>query len=513
MASILQNNDENDNDDIGSMEFGQQDQGNISAQPGAQTQSQPLRPPSPKGSGRFVNLQKYIGANAPQAQQMAGKIGGGIAQKAGAAQEATQQMQTQFGQQAQQEQDRLGQAGQFVQKLGTAPGAQDILQSPEQLQQFKQLQQGQLNLPSVDLSKQQQQLQQLQDQAQLAGTEGGRFQLLRQQFGNPSYTLGQRRLDQLLLQNTPGAAQTIQGQIRPALSGLEQTLGATQQDVSSRFGTLQGLASQAQSDIEQGITSGLSQVEQQAEAARQQAVADRTLKMQQFGIGSLTPEDIQQLGPGFEDPYTSLFNVNLRDYLTSPEKLPEITLGQAASPEQIAQYQALQQLGDRTGQFGAQLVPGQQAIDLLPLNEEQLLAEVSQRQGTFGQEFTPLAKFYQNLASTNLPKGGVNNNQIIRDIALQSGVDPSLMDSYTGALQRSISSALSGGFQSPDETIAQIVQRGAQNYMQGRAQQAGALSTIGQLAPAGTYQVPLTQQDVLRHLINQYSGQTVGALT
>ncbi len=512
MASILQE-DENKDQETGSMNLGQQDQGDISSQPGSPAPSQTLRPPTPKGSGRFMNLQKYISANAPQAQQMAGSIGQGFAQRANQAQQNVSNAQSQFQAQAQKEQDRLGQAGQFVQQLQTAPGAQNIVQSPEQLSQFQRLQQGQLDLSQPNLSGEQSELQQLQQQAQNAKTEAGRFQMLRDKFGNPSYTLGQRRLDQLLLQNAPGAANQIQQQINPALQSFQQGLSGAEQDISSRYNALQGLAGEAQGQIEQGIIGGLSKVESDVQAAQQKAIQDRALRMQQFGVGNLSPEDMQELGAGFSDPYQSLYNLNLRDYLTSPDQLQDISVGQAASPEQISQYQALQQLGNRTGQLGGQLVPGQQPIDMLPFQNERLMQDIGQRQSTFGQQFTPLAKFYENLGSANLVKGNANNNQIIRDIALQSGVDPSLMDSYSGGLQRSISQALSGGFQSPEETIAQIVQRGSQNYMQGIAQQAGALNTIGQLAPAGTYQVPLTQQDVLKHLINQYSGQTVGALT
>jgi len=502
MASILQ--EEEKDQETGSMNLGQQNQGDISAQSGSPAPSQSIRPPSPKGSGRFMNLQKYISANAPQAQQMASSIGQGFAQQAGQAQQNVQSAASQFGQQAQKEQERLGQAGQFAQRLGEAPGAQEILSSPEQLAQFRQLQQGQFNLSQPNLTQEQQQLQQLQAKQQQAKTEAGRFQMLRDKFGNPSYTLGQRRLDQLLLQNAPGAATQIQGAINPAIQGLQQSLSGTQQDIASRYNALQQLVGEAQGQIEQGITGGLSKVESDVEAARQKAIEDRALRMQQFGIGSLSPEDIQELGPSFADPYASLYNLNLRDYLSSPETLQDISVGQAATPEQIAQYQALQQLGDRTGQLGAQLVPGQQAIDYLPLNEEQLMAEYGKRHQAFSQEFTPLAKFYETLGGLNLQQGDFSNNQKIYEAALASGVDPALMNAYTGGLQRAIvDKGLALGPSFAGETIAQMAQRGAQTYLQNRAQQAGALGTVGQIAP----------EDVLRHLIAQYSGQNVGALT
>jgi|CXWL01.1.fsa_nt_gi hypothetical protein len=544
MASILQTEQDKDQEQAGQMTFGQQDSG--PAQPGGQ---QPTQSPAPKGSGRFMNLQKYVQANKPQAEQMAGRIGGSIAEKAQQAQKSAQDIQSQFGQQAQQEQQRLGQTEQFLGQLGSAAGAQGILQSPEELQKFQQIRQGGLNLNPANLAQQQQQLQALGEQGKLAGSEAGRFQLLRQQFGSPSYSLGQRKLDQLLLQAVPGASQAMQQQINPALTGLQQTLSGAEQDIASQYGNIQSLAGQQQQALNQALTGGVSDIESQLEAAREAASTGRTEAMGQFGTNvatrNLSAEQLAALGPQLQSPYASLYNLNLADFMKpTDDQLGDISIGQVASPEQAQRYASLQQLGDLTGKYSG-LTPDQAGYNKLPLDTERLYQELANQQTSFESQFKPQADVYQGLerARTGLPTDQAFQNilnqvtnqnysnldsqrainyQPFMDSLINAGVDPGtaiqiMNNQYMHYDPKDMFERMRpGGFVQDVYNTVSGSAAAKQNALRQLAGQRGALNMLADYAPQSSFgEQPVTRDDTaqFQELLRRYSGQNVGALS
>jgi hypothetical protein len=71
------------------------------------------------------------------------------------------------------------------------------------------------------------------DQANMTNSEAGRFSLLQNMFRAPSYSKGQQSLDNLLLQNTPGAQKALQQQATQAKFATAQALADANRDAQS----------------------------------------------------------------------------------------------------------------------------------------------------------------------------------------------------------------------------------------------------------------------------------------
>jgi hypothetical protein len=337
----------------------------------------------PQGSGRFSNLQKYIGANQQYNEAgggMAGKIQEQSSSRLDSIRQGIQNQKTQAQNQYNQLQQNLGQQGQQLQQQAFQdPNA--ILQNQQQLSEFQKLRTGGYGQDIQGLAQGVNQfqpgIQGLQQAAQQAGTEQGRFQLLRNRFAQPGYSTGQQRLDQLLLQATPGAARSL----KTGLQGFAQEAGTLQSglesDIQSRQSELQGLAGQRQSEIQnllqygttEGLESelgqrGLTDIEQglnqQLESLRQTAPEQYQQLLSRVQSGSVLESDLPTLGL---QAGQNLYNLDLAQYL-SPEdvmqgRLAQATAQQVASPDEIRRYQALQQLGQMDTGFFSGLTPEQ----------------------------------------------------------------------------------------------------------------------------------------------------------
>lgn len=186
----------------------------------------------PTSSGRFTNIQKYLGANRGNmlGQQLQAKTGERVEKTK---QNIGQAAQT-FGQQAQANtvRDTDNTIGRAVEN------ATEWANDPTKLQQFTALRTAQYGGPQSlqDLQGQQNlaalqaQNQRVQDIAKSAGTEAGQGVLLRQMFARPTYTGGQQRLDQLLLGRTAGVNQGL----RQQASGVQSSLTEAQANALSQ---------------------------------------------------------------------------------------------------------------------------------------------------------------------------------------------------------------------------------------------------------------------------------------
>lgn len=192
------------------------------------TTSQAPTAPKPQGSGRFTNIQKYLNANQQGGQKIAGQVESNLnktidpeAKKAQdyyakLGQSVSQANQvTQAGQGYQQQLQGIGSQIKSAQDAGFNQRDQANLGGIEQFTQqpgFKQFQEIQAGRGINEnlLALQQQQaantaanVAQATGQAKQAlGSEGGRFNLLRQTFdrnGQSNYGQGLQRLDQSIL--------------------------------------------------------------------------------------------------------------------------------------------------------------------------------------------------------------------------------------------------------------------------------------------------------------------------
>ena len=167
-------------------------------------QGQSTQPTQQKqaGSGRFQNLQKYIQANQPGAQQIGQKVQQNVAKQSEKVTQNIGQANTQLMSGAQKELGRLEQGKEAITKALETPS--EYVSDADKFNQFQQYRKG------ISQAQDIQNLSQLQNQAAAIGemskasqSEQGRLGLLKNTFANKNYGQGASRLDQLLLQSNP----------------------------------------------------------------------------------------------------------------------------------------------------------------------------------------------------------------------------------------------------------------------------------------------------------------------
>lgn len=366
--------------------------------PGGQPAAQP------KASG-FTNIQKYIAANKGAGEKLAGRIGQDVERSEGEVNKAVQDTGT-FGNQIQAEKDRIAQASGFAQQLGQDPT--QLTADPNKLNAFTQLRTGQTAAGNIQQGGQaafdtaQNKLNTLNQQAQLVGTEPGRFQMLQQALGRPTYNKGQQRLDQLLVQSGGGGV----------LGNLQKQATNAAQQATGTLGTAQ-----------QGFQTGLGEVGTQAEAAKQQLLGAlgglddpntpdvdeskgafgglqqglRT-KQQEFINQNQTLKDAIQSGLGgenslYKDQFSSdalrslgltqgqsLYDLNLAELVQPKFERGMVTEQSVATPEQLARYNALASLsGSNPSYLNSQQVGTAQGLQVDPTQLQEALGRAQTR--------------------------------------------------------------------------------------------------------------------------------------
>ena len=209
------------------------------------------------GSGRFTNLQKYIGANQGAGQQLQQRVTGGLEQNI---KKTEQEATSQNAQIANNIKDaRTGLAEDKIN--ATTKQVQDdptqLANNQESLNQFQQMMTGQ-NLGGTIANQTQQAQSQLANQAQQQqqnigqlANEQGRFNLLKNAVKQPNYSTGQQRLDQLFMQTQGGRG------LEQAQQNLQKNLGNVQSQLASEFGK-QAEAAKALTAREEAVSKQLS---------------------------------------------------------------------------------------------------------------------------------------------------------------------------------------------------------------------------------------------------------------
>jgi hypothetical protein len=125
--------------------------------------------------------------------------------------------------------------------------------SEEEFKRFRDIVEGQTQFNQVrdlDLTNQMIASQQLQQQAQQAGTDTGRMALLRQMLGQGrEYTRGQTALDAALIARDAEARQALQGGLQQTAEQTQQAVQGISGDVSAKRQALQALNARFGSDI------------------------------------------------------------------------------------------------------------------------------------------------------------------------------------------------------------------------------------------------------------------------
>jgi len=369
MATIQQQYDENqENQDQGAQSTQQLStasqpstggavggQGGSTVGGGARYQS-----PEKKGSGRFMNLQKYLEANTGAGEKLAGGIGSMAGREGQKVAEESKQAD-QISQNIQNEKDRLAQATEYNKQISEGQ-AQNVAQN--NLDDYTKLRLGQNDLANIQQAGQDYQniaqsgINRLQDLSDQAKSETGRFNLLRQAYGGgkpgSNYGLGQRRLDQLFLQaegggqlnqlqqdlsQTAGTARDRYQQFQDTFGQGVQDIGdqtlAAQQQVAETLGGFDPEAGGAFGNLYTNLTG--------AQEARRQNIADTVNRaQQQLATGTISQSIADELGisPGMQ-----IYDMNLGDWASRiGAGDTDVTMADVISQDQQAQLDALQML-------------------------------------------------------------------------------------------------------------------------------------------------------------------------
>lgn len=346
-----------------------------------QNAGQMAAPKGPAKSGQFQNIQKYLSANQPQAEQMAQKVAGGVEKEVGEAQQAGQQLAGGVQQvQAYNPQD----------VLGNLPGATE--EQKKTYQATKQT--GGYTGPS-DISGLQgynpfaQEKEQALTAVGQAGTEVGQRELLKKTFARPEYSKGMTALDQALLSQTPGGRAQIEalgqkyGKLGEFLGGQEQAaqqaIGAAQQQAQQNIAAFAPLEQQAQQAI-------LSPIEQRAAEINEQQKAFERYQ-QDLSDLKLNQETLQALGLA---PGQRIFDVNLANYIQGP--MSQATTQNIATAQERQKYNDLMNF---IGGNAAQLGTGEPTFRGGAIDTQKLAADIAAKQAEF-DKFAKERQYAQN---------------------------------------------------------------------------------------------------------------------
>lgn len=354
--------------------------GGPSSSPGGQTAPGGQRPSTPSGR---PNIKQYLQANQGAGQKLEQGITGKVQNQANQFNTSLNNARQEFQTGSEPLKTNLGEQG--SQKIQTAfKDPQALLNQQNQLQDFQKLRSGGYTqdigqLQNAAQQKTQQlgtQAGQLQGTADLAGNEAGRFQLLRQTYGQPQYTRGQQKLDQLFLQAQPGSMsrdlRNIAGQAQAGVTGLST-------EAQAQINALKGLSDarmqQWNNLLNQGATEGtdtdlqnmglsdISDLSNQRLAQAQSDVQYGADLRNKLKNNTLSQQDLQRLGLS-DLSGQSYYDLDLSSYINQANKQP--TLAGTADPDQVARYRALRQLsGDTSGDLfgGEQQIGGFSPFD------------------------------------------------------------------------------------------------------------------------------------------------------
>jgi hypothetical protein len=258
-------------------------------QGGGMQQAQPSAPQQ-KGSGRFTNLQNFMQANknfAAGQGGLAGKMAGKVGQQVGQAKQTLASEKQKFGQtlggikqEATQTKEAMNPSLDYLKNIQSSkytydeqgnitgvkqaaqPGEMELAVQPETPAQPEL----DINKASENISKAQNlqyrgpeslgatkeleaQKQSLGELGKATATQEGRFGLLNRFFGRPTYSAGQQRLDQLLVQGNQEQLQNLRGtrqQTAQFGGAFDKAKSQALQDVAQTRGEVKDIAGQAQ---------------------------------------------------------------------------------------------------------------------------------------------------------------------------------------------------------------------------------------------------------------------------
>lgn len=303
--------------------------------------------PAGTSSGRFQNLQGYLKANAGynQGQGLAGQMGSSLT--------GQEQQQEQGIGQAQQNWVNQNQSKNYDVNAATSninntlSNAGQASSDPNAISQFQQYLGANTNYvapQSLDANGQLQTgVNNVQQNANLAGSENGRYQLLQNLYGTPGYSVGQQSLDNLLLQGSPGQLQNLTDTTKGLGAQLGNAYNSANQNVNnliSQYGqNAAATQNAAQTALGGAVNNFNTQAQQDASNVQAQRSDAYNKTLQGLQNNNLSADQLQSLGLSLGQ---STFGIDPTKYLSQSNQA--VTAQNAISAPEYAQIQALSKL-------------------------------------------------------------------------------------------------------------------------------------------------------------------------
>lgn len=303
-------------------------------------------------SGRFTNISNYLQANSGYNKAgggLAGKIAGNINNQGQAVKQEVGKARDEFNTAAQQ--NRVGYDEGTVNNAlndstNFAQNAQNVDKFQQQLNAKYQGPQGIQNAEKV-----QNNAQNLQNLTNQTTTEGGRFGLLKNMFNKPTYTGGQQKLDNLLLQGNQGQLKNLTGTRQLGNQVVNEVNTTNQKAIEEAQKYKDEAAATSQQTREQflnsltGFDTGLNDRANQLNIDREQMYQDA---LKTTGNNIVSEDDLSRFGLAKGQ---SLYGANLKDYLMKNNL--EANSVNAATSDDYTKAAALRKLAGDTQIEGA----------------------------------------------------------------------------------------------------------------------------------------------------------------
>jgi hypothetical protein len=297
-----------------------------------------------QGSG-FVGLDQYLAAN--KGSQFGKQVTGKVADTLGSAKQQLGQSAQDFTNASNQGTTRWNDVDDEFKGIVDSAGKDT---TAEQTARAKELERAKYKGPdsfygTAGSNQAMGGIEKAKQQSQALQSEGGRFALLDQYFGRPTYSLGQKTLDNALVNGTPGVAarsvslgnraNQLSDEARQTGLGLENLATANKEATADTAKNASEYATGALDTFGTGLN------QRYADFSKGNDEYNQTMRGM---LSNLSPESAASNGA---DPYELLGltgNENLyglKDFSPYVQDSAKPTLSQFASPEDAARYRAL----------------------------------------------------------------------------------------------------------------------------------------------------------------------------
>lgn len=372
----------------------------------------------PTSSGRFFNLSNYLKANTgPGQQSLAGKIASNVQNQAQTAKNEIQSGQEQFQKSVAASTPNQQQTNQYLQQIQQDPSKID----QQQFQQYRDAKYtGPQNIQNANQI--QTNVGNITQTAKQTGSEAGRFNVLRQMFNKPSYTTGQQRLDQVLLQSNPQELAKLR-ETQKIAAQTERELGKTLTGAETAARQAEAQAVATRDAIRGGLNTAATTLQSDLTSRAQ---AENALRTQQYNQAlerlrsiNLTDSDLEALGLSRGQALYGLKGEQLANFINKGQ---QATTQNIASAQDIARINALKNLSGQTASQDASTVYNQMygGLDETPYSYKDNTKEGVQNLVNTQKSLynTDLQQAYNNIRNdTPLPKNWLTslNSRSIND--------------------------------------------------------------------------------------------------